>query len=128
MEPPEDSTLEDFQRWSLPHLKDYLAKCGISRKGKKAELAALAYSCHVMKTETTDTHSQNIEEAFKDYQTILHINKDTGIPDPLKISSGWIGENEGMELWPPTNIVDIIDHFRGQSVNSDELLSEYKTG
>lgn len=129
MEPFADSTIEDFERWDVPHLKDYLAKHGISQKGKKAELAALAYSCHVMNKSVTETYAWNIEESFNDYQSILHIPNGVTLPDPFKINTGWIGEeNDGMKCWPPISIVDIVDHFREQNANSDKVLSKYKAG
>ena len=37
--------LEDFDRWNVCSLKDYLARHGISHVAKKSELVALAYSC-----------------------------------------------------------------------------------
>ena len=129
MEVPADSTIEDFERWDVPHLKTYLAKRGISQNGKKAELVALAYSCHVMNKSVTDTYTTDIQRAFKDYQEILHLSIGVTIPDPFKIRSGWIGEGvEGMKLWPPICIADIVDHFREQHINTDKLLSEYKAG
>ena len=100
MEAAADSTIDDFERWDVPHLKNYLAKCGISQKGKKAELVALAYSCHVMNKSVTDTYTSDIQQAFNDYQEILHLANGIIIPDPFKIKNGWIGEREGMKMWP----------------------------
>ena len=128
MEAPADSTIDDFERWDVPHLKNYLAKRGISQKGKKAELVALAYSCHVMNKSVTDTYTSDIQQAFNDYQEILHLANGIIIPDPFKIKNGWIGEREGMKMWPHICILDIVDHFREQHINTEKLLSEYKSG
>lgn len=128
MDVPADSTIEDFERWDVTHLKDYLAKRGISRKGNKAELVALAYSCHVMNKTETQTYAQNIKEAFNDYQAILLVTEGVTIPDPFKVKDGWVGENDGMKKWPRISIVDIVDHFWEQNSDSDKLLSEYKAG
>ena len=129
MDPPVGSTLEDFERYDVASLKDYLARHGISQKDNKAELAALAYACHVMNKPTTNTFAQNTKEAFKDYQDILHLPNHVSIPDPFKVKNGWIDEEgDGMKLWPPISIADIIDYFREQRVHSDKLLSEYKAG
>ena len=84
MEPKEDSTHKDFQRWQVSHLKDYLAKRGLSRRGKKSELAALAYSCHIMKKPTTSFLTSDVTETFDDYQDILHVSNEPVIPDPFK--------------------------------------------
>lgn len=91
---------------------------------------ALAYACHVMKKPETETYAENIKQAFDDYQGILRLPKGTTLPDPFKITDGWIGEgnDDGMTHWPPITIVDIVDHFREQHINSDKLLSEYKAG
>ena len=54
---------------------------------------------------------------------ILHL-PNISISNPFKVKNGWIGEeDDGMKLWPPISIVDIIDYFREQRVNSDKLLS-----
>ena len=120
MEPPSDSSLADFEQWNVAHLKDYLAKCGLSRKGNKAELAALAYSCHVMKKPLTHSLAENVQQAFNDYQKTLQV-KDVVIPDPLKITTGWVGEEEGIQFWPAPTIVDVVDYFRGQQVDSAKM-------
>lgn len=129
MEPREESTLEDFQRWHVHHLKDYLMKRGLSKSGKKSELAALAYSCHVMKKPIVSDVVPYVNESFNDYHTILETSFGITIPDPFKIGNGWITETDnGMKHWPPLNIVDIIDFFRKQNVETEKLLSEYKAG
>ena len=129
MEVSEDSTLEDFQRWHVTHLRDYLAKRGLSRTGKKSELAALAYSCHVMKKPIVDHSGDNISESFVDYQAILHLPNGSCIPDPFKIKNGWLSENDnGMKYWPPVSIVDIVDFFREQHTSRDKMHSDCKAG
>ena len=128
MEVPADSTIDDFERWDVPHLKNYLAKRGISQKGKKAELVALAYSCHVMKKTLSDRYTTDIQQAYNDYDDILTLPSGNKIPDPFKIKSGWISEeDDGMKKWPQICITDIVDHFREQHVDTDKLLSEYKS-
>ena len=87
-----DSTIEDFERLDIPHLKDYLRKHGISQTGKKAELVALAYSCHQMNKPVTESLIPNIEQSFNDYQAILHLPTGITLPDPFKVTSGWIDE------------------------------------
>ena len=127
MEPPSDSTLADFERWDVPHLKDYLSKRGVSRKGNKAELAALAYSSHVMKKPITESLTDHVQLVFNDYQDTLQIHN-LRIPDPLKITTGWVGEEEGFKFWPPLTIVEVMDYLRGQEVDSKTILNEYRVG
>ena len=113
----------------MTSLKDYLARPGISRTGKKRELTALAFSCHVMKKTETEVYACDIQQSFRDYQDILKVGDSITIPDPFKITDGWIGEgDEGMKHWPPVSIADIVIHLKKQNANSDKILSEYKAG
>ena len=54
MEAEADSHMDDFARWDIPHLRDYLAKRGVTQKGNKDELVALAYSCNIMNRPLVD--------------------------------------------------------------------------
>ena len=121
--------LEDFDRWNVRSLKDYLARHGISHVAKKSELVALAYSCKHMNKPEMDTYTRDIQQSFHEYQDILKLPENVTLPDPFKITDGWIGEaSDGMKYWPPIYIVDIVDHFKEQKGDSDKLLSEYKAG
>ena len=112
MDLPENAEIEDFERWTVSSLKDYLARHGISCTAKKSELVALAYSCNVMKRPEAEVYTHDIQQSFHDYQDILKLCDNITIPDPLKITEGWIGEeNEGMKYWPPVTIVDILDFY-----------------
>ena len=127
MEAEADSHMDDFARWDIPHLRDYLAKRGVTQKGNKDELVALAYSCNIMNRPLVDTYKSDIQQAFNDYEAILTLPTGIAIPDPLKIMNGWIGEEEeGMKMWPDICIGDIMNHFNEQHVNTDQLLSKYK--
>ena len=108
-------------------MKAYLEECGLSRKGNKAELAALAYSCNIMKKPITESLTDHVQLAFNDYQNALNI-QNLAFPEPLKITTGWVGEEEGIQFWPPLTIVEIMDYLRGKEVDSEEMLSEYKAG
>ena len=126
MEVPEDSTIEDFERFDVVHLKDYLAKRGVSQKGKKAELVALAYSCNVMNRPLVDTYTLDIQQAFNDYEAILTLPTGIKIPDPFKVQDGWIGEEaDGMKLWPPICTEQIVEHLKEPHV-APSKLPKYK--
>lgn len=62
------------------------------------------------------------------YQLSLQ-TKTTTLPDPMELTEGWVGEREGMKLWPATMFFDIIN-FMGVKGNdsSGQLMQEYKTG
>ena len=127
MEVPEDSRLEDFERFNVAHLKDYLAKRGVSQKGNKRELAALAYYSHVMKKPLVDTYTSDIQQAFNDYEAILTLPIGIKILDPFKVKDGWIGEEEdGMKLWPPICTRRIVEHLKEPHIDQSKL-PKYKT-
>jgi hypothetical protein len=42
----EELTLEDFQRWKVPQLKEYLKKRGLKTSARKDELCSLAFAAH----------------------------------------------------------------------------------
>lgn len=69
----------------------------------------------------------------KEYIAKLKIESDDGttteeIPDPFKISEGWIAEEEGVKHWPPTLYPDIYNFlaFHPSELASKDL-SDYKT-
>ncbi len=131
MEPDKEYSLEDFLRWDLHNLKSFLAKRGLSKSGTKSELAALAYSCFVMKKQPCDTFTDCIAQTFQDYQDLLLLPSGLVIPDPSSILEGWISEREdGMSFWPPVNIVDIADFFDTHEAYNQrtKLLTDYKAG
>lgn len=54
----------------------------------------------------------------------------TVIPDPLKLSTGWHGEADGVKLWPPVYISDVSNYFlaSNDTISSSKYLNEYKIG
>ena len=129
MDVPGTAEIDDFERWNVQSLKDYLARHGISRTGKKSELVVWGFSCKYMNKPESDTYTRDVQLSFHEYQDILKLPENVTLPDPFKITDGWIGErDEGMKYWPPISIVDIVDHFREQKSGSDKLLSAYKAG
>ena len=57
MDVPRTAEINDFERWNVNSLKDYLARHGISRTGKKSELVALAFACKYMNKPESDTYT-----------------------------------------------------------------------
>ena len=56
------------------------------------------------------------------------VDEDEQLPDPLQLT-GWIGEKEGMKMWPPTMYFDICN-FLGKTAEDmgQRLLQDYKEG
>ena len=65
----------------------------------------------------------------REYTDMLSI-EGTVIPDPLKLSTGWHGEADGIKLWPPVYISDVSNYFLAykDTFSSSKYLNEYKIG
>jgi len=111
-------SLNDFKRWKVPVIKDYLKKRGINTSHRnKDELCALAYAAHLENKVTVPSQSdQDVAKAI-DYATLLTSGK-YHLPDPIHALDNWQDEHHGMENWPPTMHVDIAEY----------LLTKYQVG
>ena len=125
------STLSDFLLWKVPVLKDYLRDRGLKTTGTKNELAALAYGAHELGIAKKPNHSDVQDAKKREYESLLLIGKDK-IPDPVKLTDGWYGEQQGMSKWPPVFQIHIAEFLLvGEQVKTDmskRLLSDYKEG
>ena len=68
MDVPENADIDFFERWNVTSLKDYLARHGISRTGKKRELAALAGEMgenSILQISTSDEKGKTCELSCK---------------------------------------------------------------
>ena len=100
-------TLEDFKRWKVPDLKNYLKKRGLKLSGRKDKLCALAFAAHWEKKTLVPTKLEGYAACDLDYASLLQCGGVT-IPDPLHdLTKGWKGEQVGLDLWPPTMHIDI---------------------
>ena len=89
-----DLSYDDFSRWKVPELKEYIRDRGLKTTGRKVELVAFAYGANHM---GVDTKRSSIEERVKnkqDHLALLKIIDDT-IPDPLFLK-GWVSELSGI--------------------------------
>ena len=102
----EDLSLEDFMRWKVPGLKDFLRKRGLSYSMNKAELAALCFSAARFKMPIKQTPQELKKEKALTYQSLLTTSSGL-LPDPFEITVGWVREDKGIELWPPTMLLEI---------------------
>lgn len=122
---------DDFSRWRVPELKEYLRDRGLKTTGRKVELVALAYGANQM---GVDTKKSCVEEKMKnkqDYLELLSINEET-IPDPLFLK-GWVSEQTGITQWPPTMYFDIAEYLSSASPSDfgdlkKRLMTDYKEG
>ena len=102
----DDMSLDDFKRWTVESLKCYLRKRGLNVKGNKETLVARAYVAWEMKLMTVPTTDEYKEIVKNDYSSLLACEEEN-IPDPYKLSEGWLSEKDGIQFWPPTMVQDI---------------------
>lgn len=121
-----DKSFDDFMRWSVPSLKEYLRKVGLKVSGSKADLAARAFAAWEMDLPAIPTKAMCDEEKAADYESSLTF-EGTLLPDPRKLSTGWLGEKEGMQHWPPTMYFDIGDFLGVKNIDT-RMLQDYKEG
>ena len=94
-------------RWKVKPLQDFLRKRGLTITHKKAELAALCFSACKMNIPLKPTKAE--EKSVKDanYNALLTIDGHKLLDLLSEIKTGWIGEEKGMEMWPPTMLLEI---------------------
>ena len=126
----EDSDdLSTFHRWSVDALKDYLRKRGLRTTGPKVELAALAFSAHVLQLPEKLTQTEKQVMLYRQYADLLSFDGST-YPDPLTaLKDGWISEKDGMKMWPPTMYYDICEFILNDTKELDlarRVFRDYK--
>ena len=127
----EKRTLDDFRRWKVPQLREFLRNRGLKTTGTKDELTALALCAEaaICTCETNLGRGKNTEK--KQYQSLLNVNGEQ-LPDPFtELEGNWIGEEKGVEKWPPILQIQIAEFILTAEQGSDlgkRLLSDYKEG
>lgn len=103
-----NATLEDFMRWRVEELKEYIKDRGLSIASKrKAELASLAYAASEMKMPKVPRKEVVQQQVDKDFASLLTVEiGDTKyeLPDVLKLEDGWVGEKDGMVRFTKTTL------------------------
>lgn len=131
----DNMTVDDFLRWKVEALKQFLADRGLKKTGRKAELAALAYGAVYMKKPVLPTAGEEKHHHTDQYKELLKCGEKI-LPDPMsELKDGWLGESQGLICWPPTSIVELSNHLgrydeANQPATSQKsrLLSDYKEG
>eukprot|EP00112_Aurelia_sp_Birch-Aquarium-sp1_P020531 Seg5310.5 transcript_id=Seg5310.5/GoldUCD/mRNA.D3Y31 product="hypothetical protein" protein_id=Seg5310.5/GoldUCD/D3Y31 len=118
----------------VDELKNFLRLRGLKVSGRKEELVATAFIAIENNVQIVQTAEEVDAVIGKQYLSKLNValfDNDMGteeIPDPFKLIDGWISEEEGVKLWPPTLYPDIFNFF---AFHPSELasndLSDYKT-
>ena len=127
----EKRTLDDFRRWKVPQLKTFLRNRGLKTTASKDELAALASSAEQLSAPVKLTAEEEIIQKKKQYQSLLNVIGEQ-LPDPFtELEDNKIGEEKGVEKWPPILQIQIAEFILTAEQGSDlgkRLLSDYKEG
>ena len=126
----------DFQLLSgmkVEELKAFLRLRGLKVSGRKEELIARAFVAIENNVPIVLTAEEVEIELAEQYTAKLNvfISDEVGmeeIPDPFKLTEGWISESEGVKLWPHTLYPDIFNFlaFHPNELASSDLC-DYKT-
>nr|XP_047127259.1 uncharacterized protein LOC124808307 [Hydra vulgaris] len=111
----------------VEELKSYLRLRGLKISGKKEILAARVY-CAMENNVTPIKTAEEVEhDILTEYKKKLFING-VELPDPFKLSNGWLSEDEGLTCWPTLLYPDIYNYllFNPAEIASKDL-SDYKT-
>lgn len=106
MSNPEQLTLETAKTWTLVALKDFVRKRGLPVSGSKKVLAARAYFAWELQLAVLPTAEEVARQKREHVQQLLK-TPDGDMPHPDSLTTGWVDEDQGMALWPPTMIQDI---------------------
>lgn len=123
--------LEDIDRLnSKDSIQKILRKRGLKCTGRKKELVALMYAAQVMEIPELPTAEEKERSRDELYREALKTDDEGYLPDPLKLD-GWLGETDGMKLWPPTMYSDICNYLvlHGDFTTlRGKLMKDYKQG
>ena len=127
----EKRTLDDFRRWKVPQLKEFLRNRGLKTTGTKDELTALAFGAEQLSVPVKLTAEEEIIQKKKQYQSLLNANGEQ-LPDPFtELEDNWICEEKRVEKWPPILQIQIAEFILTAEQGRDlgkSLLSDYKEG
>ena len=102
----EKKTSDDFKRWKVPELKEFLRNRGLKTTGTKDELTIIycigfRSGAAICTCESNHGRENTVIQKKKKYQSRLNVNGEQ-LPDPFtELKDNWIGEEKGVEKWPP---------------------------
>jgi hypothetical protein len=94
------------------------------------ELVALAFAAYSQNFPVVVSKEQEKEKASKQLLDLLILSDGTKIPDPFKLSSGWLSENNGLKFWPPGMAMNVSEYLIAENERPlhDRLRNDYKEG
>ena len=112
-----------FNKMKAEELKNYLRLRGLKVTGKKAILVARAFSAFENNVAVIKTAEEVESDLKQEYDNKLKL-EDIQLPDPFKLTTGWLDEEEGISCWPMIPTFYIIQFLMIDSEVED--LSDYK--
>lgn len=129
-------TYAELKTYKVVELRKFVGQFqDLKTSVNKEELLSIAHAAVLLKLPKRKTASETAIQNRKDYELLLQDSK-TGqiLPDPkdeCKVFN-WIGEKNGVKLWPPVFLSDITLFLMkaqpGTSSLEHRLLNEYKQG
>ena len=120
--------LEMISTMKVEELKTFLRLRGLKLTGKKNELVARVFVAVENDIPVVKTAEDIEKEMAASYQDKLILEDGVIMPDPFKLETGWLKEEEGMKFWPLTLYPDIFNFlaFHPSELSSKDL-NDYKT-
>ena len=101
----EDMTLDDFKRWKVEALQNFLRDRGLGVSGNKETLIARAFVAWELKLPKLQTAKEYKESVAQSIESLLVVGE-IKVPN-YKTLTGWEPEDSSMSKRPPTMIQDI---------------------
>ena len=110
----------------VEELKYFLKLRGLKVSGRKVELVARVFAASENNVPLVKTAVEIEQDLKLEYQNKLLIS-DVAIPDPYKLESGWLSEENGRIFWPMVMYPDIFNYlmFYPSELGSTDL-NDYK--
>ena len=111
---------------SVEELKNYLRLRALRVSGRKQELVARVFAAVENGVEPVKSAVEVEHELRSEYTSKLKLD-DVTIPDPHKITEGWLDEKDGLKFWPMVLYPDIFNYlmFFPSELGSKDL-NDYK--
>ena len=101
----EEMTLDDFKRWKVEELQNFLRDRALCVSGNKDTLIARAFVAWELKLPKLQTAKEYKESVAQSIENLLVVGE-MKVPNP-KTLTGWEPEDSSMSKWPPIMIQDI---------------------
>ena len=99
---------EEVQSWCIDALKTYCRKRNLKVAGSKTELVAHVFAASEMGIPVQPTAEELVVRMEAEKAKLLQAPDNIMLPAPPSPQDGWLRENNGITLWPPLLLSDII--------------------